>query len=260
MTMTADAALAIDQSASIRMTRSPATSSAAVLLVSRSAAMRLRLSRLFEEADLAVLEAVDPGAARQMMRTARLDLIVLECPSLIGDELAFCQTVAAGPRIPLLVLAAAADLVDEIVALELGADDLLAGEVADRLVLARARALLRRGRRDDSPLPVHRPEPAGWRLDPISRTATSPAGRSVVLPPGHASVLHLFLSRPGEVFTCEQGARAIGAGPQGAASFRTTVCRLRQKLDTLGDGQPIETVRGVGYTYAPGRKRQSAPG
>src|SRR5690606_4411258 len=94
-----------------------------------------------------------------------------------------------------------------------------------------------------------------WRLDPISRTATGPGGRSVALAPGQASVLHLFLSRPGEVFTCEQGARAIGAGPQGAASFRTTVCRLRQKLDTLNDGQPIQTVRGVGYTYVPGRTR-----
>lgn len=251
MTMTADAALVGSRDAPARMPRGLAASPAAVLLVSRSPATRLRLSRLFEDAGLAVLEAVDPGAARQMMRAARLDLIVFECPSLVGDELAFCQAVAAGPRTPLLVLAAAADLVDEIVALELGADDLLSGEVADRLVLARARALLRRSRRDDPPPPVRRPEPAGWRLDPISRTATGPGGRSVVLSPGHASVLHLFLTRPGEVFTCEQGARAIGAGPQGAGSFRTMVCRLRQKLEALGDGQPIQTVRGVGYTYAP---------
>jgi len=255
MTMTADTAPAAGCGAPVRMTRLPAIAPAPVLLVSRSAPTRLRLSRLFEDAGLAVLEAVDLDSARRMMRVARLDLIVFECPSLVGDELAFCQTVAAGPRIPLLVLAGAADLVDEIVALELGADDLLAGEVADRLVLARARALLRRSRRDDAPVPVRRPEPAAWRLDPISRTATGPSGRTVVLAPGQASVLHLFLSRPGEVFTCEQGARAIGAGPQGAASFRTTVCRLRQKLETLNDGQPIQTVRGVGYTYAPARAR-----
>lgn len=260
MTMTADAALDVDRNALLRTTRRPPPSAAAVLLVSRSAATRLRLSRLFEEAGLAILEAADPGAARQMITAARIDLIVFECPSLVGDELAFCQAVAAGPRTPLLVLAAAADVVDEIVALELGADDLLAGDVADRLVLARARALLRRSRRDDAPARVRPAEAAGWRLDPLSRLATSPNGRGVVLPPGHATVLHLFLSRPEAVFTCEEGARAIGAGPQGAASFRTTVCRLRQKLDALGDGRPIETVRGVGYVYAPGRNRQSAWG
>src|SRR5690606_27703941 len=130
--------------------------------------------------------------------------------------------------------------------------------IADRLVLARARALLRRSRREDAPAAVRRTEPAGWRLDPISRTATGPGGRSVVLAPGLASVLHLFLSRPGEVFSCEQGALAIGAGPQGAASFRTMMCRLRQKLATLGEGQPIQTVRGVGYTYVPRPNRQPA--
>lgn len=256
MTMTADAALSGVRSAPPALAAESPTPPAAVLLASRSAATRLRLSRLFEEAGLVVLEANDLDGARQVMRRApRLDLIVLECPSLVGDELAFCQTVASGPRIPLLVLAAAADLVDEIVALELGADDLLTGEVADRLVLARARALLRRSRRDDAPARPRRPEPAGWRLDPLTRRAISPAGRSVVLTPGHASVLHLFLTRPGAVFTCEDGARALGSEAGGAAAFRTTVCRLRQKLETLNDGQPIQTVRGIGYTYLPKERR-----
>ena len=259
MTMTADAALADRGRLPIQMTPGRSPAPATVLLVGRSPATRLRLSRLFEEAGLAVLEAVDPAGARPIMHAARLDLIVFECPSLVGDELAFCQSVAAGPGVPLLVLAAAADLVDEIVALELGADDLLTGEVADRLVLARARALLRRSRRDDCPVPARTEEPGGWRLDPLNRTATSPNGRSVVLSPAHASILNLFLSRPGQVFSCEDGAQAVGSGPRGAASFRTSVCRLRQKLETLGDGQPIQTIRGVGYTYSPRKDGRSAP-
>lgn len=255
MTMTADAALADRGKAMAPLTpcRSPAP--ATVLLVSPSAATRLRLSRLFEDAGLAVLEAVDLGAARRMMPAAGLDLIVFECPSLVGDELAFCQMVASGPRIPLLLLARNADLVDEIVALELGADGLLTGETPDRLILARARALLRRTRRDGESPAAGRPQPRGWRLDPVTRTATSPNGREVVLPPAHASALHLFLSRPGAVFSCEEGARALGPGVMGAAAFRTTVCRLRQKLDSLNDGRPIQTVRGLGYSYAPPGRR-----
>lgn len=255
MTMTSDAALADRGRLPIQVTPGRSSSPATVLLVGRSAATRLRLSRLFEEAGLAILEAVDPGAAGQMMRAARLDLIVLECPSLVGDELAFCQTVASGPPIPLLLLARSADFVDEIVALELGADGLLTGETPDRLILARARALLRRTRRDGESLAAGRPQPRGWRLDPVTRTATSPNGREVVLPPAHASALHLFLSRPGAVFSCEEGARALGPGVMGAAAFRTTVCRLRQKLDSLDDGRPIQTVRGLGYTYAPPGRR-----
>ncbi|HYD27234.1 winged helix-turn-helix domain-containing protein [Brevundimonas sp.] len=224
---------------------------AAVMLVSRAPAARMRLSRLFEEAGLAVLEASDLRIAREMMRTARLDLIVLECPSLIGDELAFCQTVAAGARVPLLLLAAAADVVDEILALELGADDLLAGEAPNRLVLARARALLRRTRRHEAAAAVRPQPPTGWRLDPMTRAAIGPSGRSVLLSPGHASAFDLFLNNPGTVFTCEAGAKALRGERLGAAAFRTIVSRLRQKLDSLPDGNPIQTVRGVGYSYSP---------
>src|SRR5690606_41752719 len=101
---------------------------------------RFRLAGLFEDAGLVVLEAADIRAARETMRTARLDLIVFECPSLVGDELAFCQTVAAGPRTPLLLLAGAADVGVEIVALELVADHLPAGAVSDPVALAAARA------------------------------------------------------------------------------------------------------------------------
>lgn len=228
---------------------------AGVLLVSRPGPARDRLTGLFEDAGLAVFEAAGIPAAREMMKTARPDLVVLECPSLVGDELAFCQAVAAGPGVPLLVLVAAADVVDEIVALELGADDLLIGDAADRLILARARALLRRTRPAE---PARRESPhdaGGWRLDPITRAATGPGGGRVSLSPAHASAFHLFLANPGVVFTSEAGARALGAGVEGAPAFRTTVCRLRQKLDSLHDGQPIRTVRGGGYTYAPSAAR-----
>lgn len=227
---------------------------ATLMLVSRAASERARLAALFQEAGFTVLECADIPGARHMMRATKLDMIVLECPSLIGDELAFCQAVSAGPRVPLLILSAGADVVDEIVALELGADDLLTGHATDRLVLARARALLRRTRlRDDPPRPPS--EDVGrWRLDAVTRRAVSPQGQSVLLSPADASALHLFLSNPGVVFTCEAGAQALGAGVRGARGFRTTVCRLRKKLNSLNGDGPIETVWGVGYTYAPARQ------
>lgn len=230
---------------------SPECAAAAVMLVSRKPAARLRLSRLFEEAGLVVLEAADVRAAREMMRTARLDLIVLECPSLIGNELAFCQTIAAGPRVPLLLLAEVGDVVDEIVALELGADDLLVGETPNRLVLARARALLRRTRRQEAPAPLRAQPPGSWRLDLMTRVAISPGGRSVLLSPDQASAFNLFLTNPGTVFTCKAGAQALRGEGLGASAFRTKVCRLRQKLASLGEGNPIQTVRSVGYSYSP---------
>lgn len=223
---------------------------ATLMVVSVSGAARARLGALFGDAGFMVVEAPDLSTARRLLTTARLDLIVLECPTLIEGELAFCRTVAARSGLPLLILAAAADVVDEIVALELGADDLISGVAADRLVLARAKALLRRTR-PSIESPIEPPRDAGWRLNLTTRMAVSPNGQSTLLSPADASAFHLFLCNPGVVFTCEAGARALGARLPDARGFRTTVCRLRKKLNPLDGHEPIQTVRGAGYVYAP---------
>lgn len=226
----------------------PEADVATLMVISRSASERARLTALYVDAGFAVLEAADVVVAKHVMGATTLDLIVLECPSLVEAELAFCRTVAAAPRSRLLVLAATADLVDEIVALELGADDLLTGRIPERLLLARSRALLRRTRSQPA-TPSRQKRAAGWRLDPTTRSVFSPKGQRVLLSPSEASALHLFLSNPGVVFTCETGARALGASKRGAQGFRTTVCRLRKRLKPLSDNPPIQTVRGVGYVF-----------
>lgn len=230
--------------------RRAATDATTVAVVGAIVGERDRLADLLAETGFTVLQAANLDGARTLIAMESVDLIVLHCAALVGDELAFCRTLASPPHSPLLlVLVGQADVVDEIVALEIGADDLLAGPVADRLVLARAKALLRRA--PPRRARVADAAPAGWRLNPTTRAAISPFGRSVVLTPSDASALHLFLTNPGVVFTGEAGARALGTAPVSPAAFRTTVCRLRKKLDGLGEGDPILTVRGVGYAYAP---------
>lgn len=225
-----------------------ATDIPTVLVVSEARAERVRLAGLFAEAGFTVLQAGDARRGRSML-AAHLDLVVIQCPALVGETPALCRSVTAGPGSPLLmVLVAEADFVDEIIALELGADDLVSGAAPDRLVLARVRALLRRA----APRPhVDEREPGRWRLNPLTRAAISPAGRSVVLSPRDAAALHLFLTNPGVAFTNETGADRLGTGALSSRAFRTAVCRLRKKLDGLGEGDPIRTARGSGYFYAP---------
>lgn len=228
---------------------------ARVAIVSPSTLDRRRLAALFADTGFTVLQASKLHVAQALIESEDVDLVLLNCASLARECLAFCRTLASEAGGPLLlVLAGQADVVDEIVALEVGADDLLIGAVADRLVVARAKALLRRAaprrRSGDG-----RETTEGWRMNPTTRTAISPAGRSVVLAPSDASAFHLFLSNPDVVFTNEAGAHALGAGRTHPATFRTTVCRLRKKLGEVGDGDPIQTIRGVGYAYAPGGSR-----
>lgn len=231
--------------------RGSAADVATVAVVCSAAAERDRLAAVLVDAGFTVLQASNLDGARALIAAETVDLVLLHCAALVGAELVFCRTLAARPHSPLLlVVAGQADIVDEIVALEIGADDLLAGAVNERLVLARAKALLRRAaprRQRDLACEA----PAGWRMNPTTRAAISPTGRSVLLAPSDASAFHLFLSNPGVVFTGEAGARALGAGPVSPAAFRTTVCRLRKRLDELGEGDPILTVRGVGYAFAP---------
>lgn len=237
--------------------RAPTTDAARVAIVSPSSRERRRLAALVADAGFTVLQASKLDVAEALIASEDVDLVLLNCAALVGETLSFCRTLASDAGGPLLlVLAGQADVVDEIVALEVGADDLLVGAVADRLVVARAKALLRRAaprRRSGGSGETS----LGWRMNPTTRTAISPAGRSVVLAPSDASALHLFLSHPDVVFTNEAGAQALGAGRTNPATFRTTVCRLRKKLAELGDGDPIMTVRGVGYAYAPAGPRAS---
>lgn len=228
--------------------RERAPETATLVVVSPSRAERRRLAALVADIGCTVLEASSPETA-QALGAASVDLVLLHCRALAGEELAFCRTLGGARQPPLvLVVAEKADLVDEIVALEIGADDLIAEPASDRLILARAKALMRRASPRRESARAHQSRP-GWRLNPTTRAATSPAGRTVVLSPSDASAFHLFLENPDVVFTSEAGARAVGTNSPSPASFRTTVCRLRKKLDALGDGEPIRTVRGVGYVY-----------
>lgn len=236
--------------------RSRVPDAATVAVVGASPSERWRLGALAGEIGCTVLEAASPEAARRLAATGSVDLVILHCAALVGEGLAVCRALSGAQRPPLvLIVAETADLVDEILALELGADDLILGTATDRLVLARLKALLRRAP-PRQPVVQSRRDRPGWRLNPTTRAATSPGGRTAVLSPSDASVFHLFLENPGVVLTGETGARALRITPPTAAAFRTAVCRLRKKLGALGDGEPILTVRGVGYVSAlspPGR-------
>jgi len=227
------------------------------VVVSRSPTERARIGAIFEQNGFSVVPAPDTAAAEQALSVAAVDLVVIESPSLDGDQLSFCRRVSVASRAPILILSANAELIEHIVALEVGADDLLAGPVDDRLLIARVRALLRRTRprpRSDGSMETE----GRWRLNREMRTAISPSGRVAALSKADASAFDLFLSHPGVVFTSETGARALGLAGQAPGGFRTTVCRLRRKLSRLNDGEPLRTVRGSGYVYA-GREGPPSP-
>jgi len=222
-----------------------------ILLIGADAEARNQLVHLFVGEGFGTLEAADVEAATTLMDDVAVDLVVLDERLSGGRAYGFCRKLAVEGGAPVILLSENADVVSRIVALEVGADDLIPTPVDSRLLLAQARALLRRCevRAVRPPAP---PSSESWKLDPVSREAIGPNGRRLRISPQEVSLLNMFLENPGVVFTSETVSHWIPTLKQDTATgFRTAMSRLRRKLDELNCGEVIQTVRGAGYLYRP---------
>lgn len=161
-------------------------------------------------------------------------------PGLDGIEI--CRILRAeGDWTPLVFATARDDEVDRILGLELGADDYLTKPFSPRELVARLRSILRR--HDGPPAPVHVLD--GLRLDEARRTVTV-NDAPVQLTATEFDLLARLISTPGRVFTREQLLAAVW-GHADYGGGRTVDVHISQLRAKLGAGNPIITVRGVGY-------------
>ena len=222
-----------------------------ILVVGADEEARSGFVDLFESEGFRTLQASGAESAKDLLASVTVDLVVFDERQSGGHAYGFCRRLAVDGGAPLILLSDNADVISRIVALEVGADDLLPTPVDHRLLLAQARALMRRGdTRPGRTDPVA--SPGEWALDPVSREAISPNGRRLRISPQEVSLLNMFLDNPGIVFTTEKAAHWIPTLKQDTTTgFRTAMSRLRRKLDELNCGEVIRTVHGAGYMYYP---------
>jgi DNA-binding response OmpR family regulator len=165
---------------------------------------------------------------------------------------------------PLLVLDGSSGEVDEIAALELGADGLLAHPVSPRRLRARLEALLRRhsGRRAPTMAVDAEPDlPAGWHLDAVQNRLWR-GMQSVALTAGQAHLLRCLALHAGRVVPRAELHEQVCA-PQSelrARSIDVYVHRLRQRLLAAGvHDLAIDAVRGRGFVLRSEAQRAAAP-
>ncbi len=186
------------------------------------------------------------------IRDHRPQLVILDLmlPGLDGLEV--CKRVRPAYRNPILMLTARGDELDEIIGLEVGADDYLAKPVKPRLLLARIRALLRRYNPGDDQ--ARRIEIDGLVID-SSRRSAHLDGTEVIVTTAEFDLLWILVSRAGSTVTRETLHRELrGVEYDGLdRSIDLRVSRLRAKLkDDSHQPKRIKSVRGVGYIFAAG--------
>jgi two-component system response regulator MprA len=212
---------------------------AAILVVDDDAPIRRMLDRTLSAEGYAVATAADGGEALAAVERSAPDLVVLDVGLPGVDGLSVSRRLRAkGLAVPVLLLTARDSVPDRVAGLDAGADDYLVKPFATEELLARVRALLRRGKSPEELLAF-----ADLTLDPATRVAQR-GEITLMLSEREADLLALLLRNARRVVPRDQAIGEIWQGDARANVVDRYVSNLRRKL---GEPSLIETVRGVGF-------------
>lgn len=273
-------------SAASSSSASPARAVARLLVVDDDPQIRDLLSDYLRESGFDVATAADGTQMWAQLAAQPADVVVLDLMLPGEDGLSLCRQLHARGDVSVVMLTSRSTLLDRIVGLEVGADDYLPKPFDPRELLARVKAVLRRGPRLPSrsahagTLPVaatpegngarpaqqtrassqHTPPSQaayfdfdGWRLDTLARQLISPEGRVITLGGSDYRTLQALVTHPHRPLS-RDFLLDCAFGRHGAANDRAIdvcVSRLRAHLNTRTRPSPlIRTVRNEGYMLA----------
>jgi len=212
---------------------------AAILVVDDDAPIRRMLDRTLSAEGYAVETAADGGEALASVERSTPDLVVLDVGMPGVDGLSVSRRLRAkGLSVPVLLLTARDSVPDRVAGLDAGADDYLVKPFATEELLARVRALLRRGKSPEELLAF-----GDLTLDPATRVAQR-GEITLTLSEREADLLALLLRNARRAVSRDQAIGDIWQGDASANVVDRYVSNLRRKL---GEPPVIETVRGVGF-------------
>ena len=225
---------------------------ASLILVVDDEPKIVRLARDYlEKNGFRVVTAADGGAALAMVRREKPDLIVLDLllPGMDGREV--CRILRNESDVPIIMLTALSEESDQIVGLEIGADDYIVKPFSPRALVARVRALLRRVQGGVKALAVIR---VGELEIDSERYTVTWKGQALHLTPSEFDLLALLARHPGQTLTRQQLLDDLYGGTASSVdrSVDSHIKNLRRKLDSASGKRFIETVYGVGYRFTKG--------
>ena len=178
-------------------------------------------------------------------RQTPADLIILDIglPDITGFET--CKQLRRFSEVPVMFLSARDGEIDRVVGLEIGADDYVVKPFSPREVTARVRAILKRIGPGAAP--------TVFQVD-LERMQIAYRGQPLSLTRHEFRLLQSLLEQPERVFSREQLLDAVGVAADAGyeRNIDSHIKSLRSKLrGVAADGEPIQTHRGLGYSYSP---------
>jgi DNA-binding response OmpR family regulator len=207
-----------------------------------------RLARDYlEKNGFRVTTAADGQSALTIARREKPDLVILDLmlPQIDGREV--CRILRRESDVPIIMLTALSEEIDQVTGLEIGADDYITKPFSVRALVARVRALLRRtqgGIKAPSIIRV-----GGLEVDSEKYLVTY-NDIPVKLTPNEFRLLHLLTSRPGQTLTREQLLEDLhGVASSTDRSVDSHIKNLRKKIESASGKSMIETIYGIGYRF-----------
>jgi two-component system response regulator RegX3 len=222
-----------------------------VLIVEDEPNLREPLVYLLQKEGYEVSEAEDGNKAISEFRSSNIDLILLDLmlPGISGNEV--CRTIRAESQVPIIMITAKDTEIDKVVGLEIGADDYVTKPYSTRELLARMKAVLRRGTESNAGAEVGILRGGSVVMD-LDRHTVSVNGEQIQMPLKEFELLELLIENVNRVLTRGQIIdRVWGSNYFGdTKTLDVHVKRVRSKIEE-DPSRPkhLLTVRGLGYKF-----------
>nr|WP_242017210.1 response regulator [Trichocoleus sp. FACHB-46] len=203
-----------------------------------------------------VNQAVDGQTGLELAEAFEYDLILLDVVIPKLDGIHVCKQLRSqGYQAPILLLTAKDSATDRVMGLDAGADDYVVKPFNLDELMARIRALLRRGK----PIPSSVITWENLYFDPVNSEIIC-NDRPLRLTPKEYCLLELFLLNPKRIFSRKAILDRLWdfSEAPGEETVSTHIKCLRQKLKAAGAADPVETVHGLGYRLRPPSETQSS--
>jgi two-component system response regulator RegX3 len=220
-----------------------------ILIVEDESSFSEALSFLLGKEGYDVAVAATGTDAIKQFNENGADLVLLDLmiPEISGVEV--CKTIRTSSQVPIIMLTAKDSEIDKVVGLELGADDYVTKPYSSRELIARIKAVLRRGTNEDIAPENGILTASGIRLD-VGKHQVTVNGTLISLPLKEFELLEFLMRNSGRVLTRTQLIDRIWGGDYygDTKTLDVHIKRLRSKVEA-DPANPvlIQTIRGLGY-------------